>query len=107
MTSLPESGNLFWQVEKLLTVKQKPDMQSKTSAKQRAKVSSFPQASKGRVLVINDDPRMGSKLAKWCATKEYIVTIARNDDEANRLSKLTRFDAVMRSSEIITAKKLY
>jgi hypothetical protein len=105
MTSLPESGNLFWQIEKLLTEKQKPDTQSKASAKQKVKASSSPSTPKGRVLVINDDPRIGSQLAKWCAAKEYVVTIARNDDEANRLSKLTRFDAVIKSSEIITTKK--
>ena len=62
---------------------------------------------KGRILLINDDPTVGKRLIDWCTEKDYIVTVARDIKEARLLSKLTVFDVVIKSSEIISAKKLF
>jgi len=105
MKNIPEPINLFGQIKELLTDEQVQNQQTE-GMKQGVNGKNTTTPPKGRILLINDNPRFGRQLVNWCTEKDYVVTVARNDNEARSLSKLVVFDVIIKSSEIISAKKL-
>ena len=104
MKNTPESANLFIQIKELLTDVKLEDEQSE-DMKQSLSRNTTTSIPKGRILLIDDNPKYGKRLIKWCTGKDYVVTIARDAKEARLLTKLATFDAVIKSSEIVSAKK--
>ena len=104
MKNIPESGNVFGQIKELLKEVQLENEQIK-GMKQSGNKGSANVIPKGRILLINDNPDYGERLIKWCTDKDYIITVAHNAKEALSLAKRTTFDAVINSSELISAKK--
>ena len=106
MKYIQESGNAFVQIKDLLTDEQVQNQRTE-GMKQGVNEKNATILPKGRILLINDNPRFGRCLVDWCTEKDYVVTVTRNANEAQLLTKLTIFDAIIKSSEVISAKKLF
>ena len=106
MKIIPESDNVLAQIKELLTGVRIEDRHSEDT-KQSVSRNNTTAIPKGRILLINDNPDYGRRLIKWCTGKDYVVTIARDAKEARKLTRLATFDAVIKSSEIVSAKKPY
>jgi len=57
------------------------------------------EAHKGRILIIDDEPAVGSRIGQWMALEGYHHTFVSNDDEASDFLEHGQVDAVVRSSE--------
>ena len=97
--------NVFRQIEKLLEDGVKKGKASDLLASPAGNRNLYTEIAKGRVLIIDDDPEIGSQLLRWCASKDYDVVVARNKKEADTLLKQREFDTVIRSSEIVVSRK--
>ena len=53
----------------------------------------------GKVLVIDDEPSVSKRLAKWLAQMGYCYTFIDNVDEANELLEQADFDVVLYGHE--------
>ena len=104
MKIIPESDNVLEQIKELLTGVRIEDIQPE-DINQRVSRNNTTSIPKGRILLIDDNPDYGRRLIKWCTGKDYIVTVARDTKEARRLARLATFDAVIKSSEIVSVKK--
>ena len=104
METIPESSNAFVQIKELLKDVQRENEHIE-GMKQSAGGENAFTLPKGRILLIDDNPEYGKRLIKWCTGKDYIVTVVHNAKEARSLTKLTTFDAVIKSSEIVSVKK--
>ena len=97
--------NVFRQIEKLLGDGVNKGSASDLLASPVGNRNLYAEMAKGRVLIIDDNPKIGAQLLKWCAAKDYDVVVARNKKEADTLLKRQEFDTVIRSSEIIVNPK--
>ena len=104
MKIIPESDNVLAQIKELLTGVRIEDRHSE-DIKQRVSRNNTTTIPRGRILLINDNPDYGRRLIEWCTGKDYVVTVARDTKEARKLTRLATFDAVIKSSEIVSAKK--
>jgi len=69
MKNIPESANLFVQIKELLKDVKIEDEQSEDK-KQSTSRNTNPTIPKGRILLIDDNPKYGKRLIKWCTGKD-------------------------------------
>ncbi|MFC1906025.1 hypothetical protein ACFLWJ_00890 [Chloroflexota bacterium] len=105
MDYIQESGNVYKQIERLFKEALEQEVQSKSATGRSRKHNLYISKTKGKLLIIDDNPELLAELLQWCATKDYDVTVARSKKEADLLMKQQYFDTVIKSSEITGGTK--
>ena len=60
----------------------------------------------GKILIVNDAPKVGGRLTKWLRQTGYRYALVRSLDEVDDLSEPVDFDTIVHSQEFFFPKKI-